>query len=167
VAEPFLSSGSGFDEAVAALDALYPAPIDGRALLLMGHGSEHPANGLYSMLEAKLADLGPGRFVANVEGYPGIERAIKRLRSRGIASVDIAPLMLVAGVHVYEDMVGDDEGSWINLLGRAGIEARPILHGLGEDEAVRRVFASRLKATLTRLREDTPAIGHGVGASTP
>jgi len=49
--------------------------------------------------------------------------------------------MLVAGDHARNDMAGEDEDSWKNILERGGIEADCIIAGLGSYAFVQRMFA--------------------------
>ena len=49
--------------------------------------------------------------------------------------------MLVAGDHARNDMAGEDEDSWKNILERDGIEADCMIAGLGSYAFVQQMFA--------------------------
>ena len=53
----------------------------------------------------------------------------------------LAPLMLVAGDHARNDMAGEDEDSWKNVLERGGIEVSCVMAGLGSYAFAQRMFA--------------------------
>lgn len=118
------------------------------SVILFGHGTEHPSNAVYGMLQTVLVDEGyENIFVATVEGYPTVSNVVKKLKNRGIRQTKLVPLLLVAGDHVKKDMASDGEGSLKSALQKEGIEVKLHMHGLGEldkfDELyIRRVYDS-------------------------
>ena len=58
------------------------------------------------------------------------------------------PSMLVAGDHAHNDMAGDEEDSWKNLLKAQGYDVDYIMKGLGELPAIQQLFVEHAKAAL-------------------
>ena len=127
---------------IPILDRHLPTPGEGEALLLMGHGSEHWANAVYSLLQYCLDDSGRSRVVvATVEGYPDLEAACRRLERLNVRRVTLAPLMLVAGEHALSDMAGEGADSWRSILTAKGFEAAVSLKSLGTMAEIAEIFA--------------------------
>lgn len=116
-------------------------------LVLMGHGSEHFSNAAYAQMEYILRDMGLKRaFVGTVEGYPGLDEVLRALKGfEGIKRLRLLPFMIVAGDHAKNDMAGDGPGSWRAVFESLGYETACILKGLGEDEAIRAIFADHVR----------------------
>lgn len=88
----------------------------GEGLLLMGHGTKHPANIAYAGLQEYFRQTDPSIYVATIESHPAIEEVIPQLRAAGINSVWLMPLLTIAGDHVLNDMAGDKKESWRSIL---------------------------------------------------
>ena len=114
---------------------------DGKALLLMGHGSEkHPVT-VYEQLQESLAKAGISNvFVGTVEGTPSFDDAKALLDGSGYRNVVLAPLMIVAGDHAIHDLAGEED-SWKSLLEADGYSTDVIMAGLGEYEEIQALFA--------------------------
>ena len=125
---------------------------DDEALILMGHGTEHQANEIYSLLQKKLDELRYNCIVGTVEGTPSFEDAVKLLKQRASSKAKLLPLMFVAGDHAKNDMAGDEEDSLLTLVQSAGVEAEPVVRGLGESTAIREAYILRTKEAIDRLK---------------
>ncbi|MDO5100616.1 MAG: sirohydrochlorin cobaltochelatase [Eubacteriales bacterium] len=124
------------------------------ALLLMGHGTDHPINPVYAAFDYMCKERGfENAFVGCVESYPYLDQVIPLLKKGGYRSVHLVPLMLVAGVHAHDDMVGDDPDSWKNRLEEAGFSVSYDLIGLGDDPAVQEYFVQRIHDILNDEKE--------------
>lgn len=148
---PLLESEKDAEEAADAVMAY----LDGKrqqdeAIVLMGHGQEH---GLADLTFAGATNIFKSRdphiFMATVEGSRNFEQLAAELKKTGVKKVLLAPLMLVAGDHARNDLAGTDSASWASRLGKAGIEARSCLLGLGEVPGIAAIFARH-----TRQNED-------------
>lgn len=118
---------------------------ENNAVVLMGHGTAHPANSVYGCLQAVFEDEGyENVFVTTVEGYPNFENVIKRLRRRNISEVTIAPLMVVAGDHARNDMASDEDESLKSMLEAEGIKVNVHMKGLGESEKFNQLYINRI-----------------------
>ncbi|MDF2654228.1 MAG: sirohydrochlorin cobaltochelatase [Bacillota bacterium] len=115
------------------------------ALVLMGHGSEHPINAAYAAMDYRFKDEGyPNVFVGTVEGYPDLEVVLKQVKSFAPKKVTLLPLMVVAGDHAVNDMASDEEDSWKTAFEKEGFEVECILRGLGEFPAIRKIYLEHI-----------------------
>ncbi|MBE6029582.1 MAG: sirohydrochlorin cobaltochelatase [Clostridiales bacterium] len=114
---------------------------DGKALLLMGHGSEKHPVPVYEQLQESFAKAGIcNAFVGTVEGTPSFDDGKALLDGSGYKSVVLAPLMIVAGDHAIHDLAGEED-SWKSRLEAAGYSTDVIMAGLGEYEEIQALFA--------------------------
>lgn len=119
------------------------------SVILFGHGTEHPANAVYGMLQTVLVDEGYDNvFVATVEGYPTMENAIKKIKSKGIKKTKLVPLLLVAGDHAKNDMASDEDDSMKSKLEKEGIEVKLHMHGLGEVDKFEQLYVNRIHDSI-------------------
>lgn len=142
---PILYRTQDYFKAVEALKTQLPKLEENHCVILMGHGSAHPANSAYALLqyildEAKLSNV----HVATVEGYPMLEQVIPKLKEKSIEEVTLMPFMLVAGDHAINDMAGLDEDSWKSRLEKCGVKVNVYLHGLGENEAFQKIYIDHI-----------------------
>ncbi len=122
-----------------------------QALVLMGHGTEHFANGAYCQLENTFRYLGyENVYVGTVEGFPGLDYVLSRLKKKNISKVILLPFMVVAGDHAQNDMAGPGSNSWKSVLEQNGYQVEVKLQGLGELLEIRKLFSDHmLKAVNT------------------
>lgn len=119
------------------------------ALVLMGHGSDHYANKLYSDFADICRKLGyQNLFIATLEAKPSIDDIISQLKAAGYRNVTITPLLFVAGGHACKDMAGDEPDSWKSRLEAEGFTVTAIVKGLGEYAAIRELYAKHLYDTM-------------------
>ena len=102
--------------------------------MLSGTGASDPGSGIYKCVDG------------TVEGYPEITDVKEKLEQLSCQKAILAPLMLVAGDHARNDMAGEDEDSWKNILERDGIEADCMIAGLGSYAFVQRMFCGTCAA---------------------
>ncbi|ALB46481.1 sirohydrochlorin cobaltochelatase [Clostridium beijerinckii] len=115
------------------------------SVILFGHGTEHPSNAVYGMLQTVLVDEDyENVFVATVEGYPTVENVVKKLKKKGINKTKLVPLLLVAGDHVKNDMASDEDDSLKTRLQKEGIEVKLHMHGLGESDKFDGLYINRI-----------------------
>ncbi|MBC8059563.1 MAG: sirohydrochlorin cobaltochelatase, partial [Clostridiaceae bacterium] len=122
--------------------------------VFMGHGSAHSANACYSCLQLVLQDRGFNNvYIANVEGYPDIQNVISKIKiSQTVEAkkkeVTLIPLMLVSGDHARNDMAGEEEDSFKNLLLKAGFKVNLYLHGLGELQDFQDIYLKHIEDVI-------------------
>ena len=122
-----------------------------QAVVLMGHGSSHAANSDYAALDYVLKERGmKNYYIGAVEGYPEIKVVIKQLKEKNYKKVKLAPLMLVAGDHAQNDMIGENEDSWKNILESEGFDVEIQLKGLGEYEGIQNKYAEKLRSLMEK-----------------
>lgn len=117
--------------------------------VLVGHGTMHPQGTAYWALQSMLIDNDMENIlIGTVEGYPGPEQVLKRLKKLGAKKVLIAPMMLVAGDHAKNDIAGDDEDSWKNMLEAEGFKVEVFLRGLGEFDEIENLYINHLEDAI-------------------
>ena len=146
---PLLSTPRDFYHVAEALCPFVPGADTRRAVVFVGHGTDHPAWTAYTALEVFLRKVcGPSVWVGVVEGEPGPQAISKELERAGIREVSLVPLMLVAGVHFQEDLAGGGGDSWHSVLSSRGMRTVPVPSGLGVLPAVRRPFYRHIEEAL-------------------
>lgn len=142
-------------EAVDAFATQFPALGDGEALLVMTHGTPHPSNAYYAVIQDRLNKLNLGNiFVYSVEGMPVLDDVIPILKQKGVKHVILMPMMMVAGDHANNDMAGDEDDSHRSILRKEGFTVTPYIHGMGENPAVRKVFVERALESWNALQNE-------------
>ena len=124
------------------------------ATLIMAHGTPHPGNAYYSVIQDRLHQLGMNNvFVYSVEGRPNLEDVIPKLKAGGFNHVTLMPIMMVAGDHANNDMAGDEEGSWKTTFEDAGYDVTCLVRGLGELPAIQDIFVKHAQAAIDKLNK--------------
>lgn len=123
-------------------------------VVFAAHGNaRHPQfNRQLVRLDVLLRDACPAAQVATVEGEPGaagLAAAAKLARTAG--RVHFIPFMLVAGVHIMEDVMGDDAKSWKQIV---AAKSTTCSLPLGRRDGVLELFFSHLDDCLEELAGD-------------
>ena len=140
---------------VKTLRQEFPEPEKDEAILFMAHGTLHPSNSFYMLLQTRMDAAGwENAFVYTMAGWPRLEHVMSKLKERGIRRVTLAPLMLAAGVHSARDMAGDGPDSHRSRLKAEGFEVETVLTGLGEMEEVRALYVNCVNEAWDRLLEE-------------
>lgn len=146
VGAPLLTEEDDFKACAPVLMSVVSELKDKEVLVFMGHGSEHFANGAYCQMENTLRYMGHENvYVGTVEGFPGIDYVMQRMKRKGFQKVFLAPFMIVAGDHARNDLGGDEEDSWKSILVEAGYEVDVILKGMGEIDDIAEMFVEHAK----------------------
>jgi sirohydrochlorin cobaltochelatase len=150
---PLLSGESDLEAvANAVANAFSACESEGRAIVLMGHGTEAAANHVYEKFQKKLEEMGHhDYYIGTVEARPSLEDIAVRLKKAGIYKrVLLAPFMVVAGDHAVNDMAGEEETSWKSVLTKEGYEVECLLKGLGEKKEIQAIYAEHARAAVER-----------------
>ena len=116
------------------------------ALILMGHGTIHESDNIYTRFEHVLRDVGYANdFVGTVEGFLNVDYLIRRLKRRSFRKIFAMPLMVVAGDHACNDLAGEDKDTWNSKLKAAGYETDLIIKGLGEIDEIAEIYADHAR----------------------
>lgn len=144
-------------ESMKALSTEFPKIGKKEAVLLMAHGTPHPSNAYYSVMQNRLNELGMNNvYIYSVEGWPHLDTVIPQLKSKGIKKVTLIPMMMVAGDHANNDMAGSEPDSHKSILEKEGIKVDTYLHGMGENSEIRKLFVDRANEALAALQAETP-----------
>ena len=118
------------------------------AYVFVGHGTDHPSWTSYLVLERIMNEvIGENTFVGVIEGVPSRDELVRRVCERGFESVNLIPLMLVAGRHYYEDLAGKSN-SWKEAFERAGRRVRVEERGIGYLTDVVEIFSRHIEEAL-------------------
>lgn len=151
IGSPLLYDTEDYRKVVSAVMDQFAELGDREALVLMGHGTEHPINAAYAAMDYIFKDMGFGNvFVGTVEGYPDLDTVKKHVDAFKPDKVFLMPLMVVAGDHAVNDMASDEEDSWKTMFEDAGYEVECILKGLGEFQAVRDIYLEHIAAMIDK-----------------
>ena len=131
----------------------FPKLGKNNAVLLMAHGTPHPANAYYAVMQDRLEELGYNNaLIFSVEGWPALETIIPKLKARKIKNITLMPFMMVAGDHAKNDMAGAEDDSYKSILEKEGFKVSAYLHGLGENDAVREIFVKKANQAWDALQ---------------
>jgi len=88
--------------------------------------------------------------VCSINGQPGTDKLADAKREAATSGrVNFIPLMVVAGVHVAEDILGDDVGSWKSIV---GAKVATCTKPLGYNDQVLAVYFEHLDEALATLK---------------
>lgn len=137
-----------------AVSTQFPKTSKDSAIMLMAHGTPHPGNAYYSVIQDRIHELGMNNvFVYSVEGRPNLEDVIPKLHAKGIKSITLMPIMMVAGDHANNDMAGDEPDSHKSILTKEGFKVSAYIHGLGENQAIRDIYVQRAEEAVAAMQK--------------
>ena len=146
-----LTGEQDIDDVIAALE---PEIRPGVPNVIVAHGNEKYSvyNDSLLAFAKRIEARYPNVLVASVEGQPGdepLERARELARRKG--AVHFIPLMIVAGDHIENDVLGGEAESWKS---RIGAERTTVSPPLGFNDAVLEVYWRHLDRALVRVRSE-------------
>ncbi len=118
----------------------------------MGHGTGHPADGLYALVAQLLQRDHARFFLGTLEGFPGLEDLIGPLQRCGAKRITLLPFLLVPGGHAEEDMAGPGRESWKSILEAEGFEVAAHPRGILESEEIVAMFMEHTRKALAKDR---------------
>lgn len=121
------------------------------AVVLVGHGTAHPADAAYSRMARVLQRDHRNAFLGTIDGFPGMAEALDEVRASGVRRVRLVPFLLVAGGHASKDIAGDGSKSWKSGFEEAGYEVDLNLLGMGENPRVVEVFLEHTRRAAEGL----------------
>ena len=114
-------------------------------VLLVGHGTDDPANALYCQSDYMFQAKEYSNFhVATIEGFPSIENAFQVLKNGRAKAVTLVPFMLVAGDHAANDISVE----WKEAMENLGLKVDVKMEGLGQIPEIQDLFIQHLKDQL-------------------
>jgi sirohydrochlorin cobaltochelatase len=153
---PLLASPGDYEWLAAALPE-NGASANHSARVLVGHGTDHPAWTAYPALQQILRKTGHNIHVATVEGASARAETIRAVIRSGADHVHLVPLMLVAGVHLAEDIAGEED-SWKQAFQDAGLSVTVEEHGLGKQAAVVDIFLAHIRDALAVIPDRSASV---------
>ena len=155
IGEPLLTSDEDFEAVAQAIVDATKEYDDGKtAICFMGHGTEAESNQVYAKMQNVLTDMGcTNYYVGTVEATPSLDDVLKLVQTGDYERVVLEPLMVVAGDHANNDMAGDDPDSWKSTFEAAGYEVVPVVRGLGELEAIQKLYVQHAQAAIEALNQ--------------
>jgi len=149
---PLLAGPEDVEACARAVMASLPAERKAdEAVILLGHGTHHPANIYYPGLQFFLNRLDPLVLVGTVEGTPSLDDVRRVLKERKVSRAFLLPFMAVAGDHAMNDMAGGESDSWKSVLTADGVTCVPVLRGTAENQAFVDIWLDHLQTALERL----------------
>ena len=131
-------------ETINALKSQFPKQGKSDAILIMAHGTPQVSNAYYSVIQAKIDEMGlKNVYVYTVEGWPSLETVLPKLKANGIKHITLMPMMMVAGDHANNDMAGDEPDSHESQLEAEGFTVDAYIHGIGENQKIRDLYVQR------------------------
>ena len=123
------------------------------AYVLMGHGTSHSANRVYSQMAKVLEKDQKNVFLGTLEGFPGIDEVLLQTKKSGVEKVILMPFLLVAGGHALEDLTGDSANSWRGVFEREGFRTEVILKSLAENDGVIDIFVEHTRKAVRMFKD--------------
>lgn len=138
VSEPLLANEEDIRRLTSILSAI--AEKEPNPLLLMGHGSDHAADDVYSCLKAALPE---NISLACLKGKHTLESLFPKLETLKTQKITLMPLMLVVGKHA-QDALSETETSWKSILESRGFDVQVRAQGLGELPIIHQMIVEKV-----------------------
>ena len=153
IGRPFLSDSKDCEVMAGILNRRFEKKVGtGKAIALMGHGSPHMANAMYSELQLALSRVSNHFFVGTVETPPTFDDVLNALKKTRYKTVLLSPFMIVAGDHANNDLTdADDPESWLSQFKELGFKVETELVGLGEYPEIVQLFVRRVRDLMEEI----------------
>lgn len=113
-------------------------------VVFVGHGTEHPANAIYSQMDRLMKRCSPRCHVGTIEGFPALDDVVQQLRQAKARRVVLVPLMFVAGDHAKNDISVE----WKEALEKEGMQVELCIEGLGQRADVQDLFVRHVRDAM-------------------
>jgi sirohydrochlorin cobaltochelatase len=146
---PLLANAEDIQKAIRAVE---PSLRQDRVNVFVGHGNPDKLANAKLMEFTEAAEKGrENAFVFAVEGEPGLRRLPEaRAKAKELGGVHFVPMMIVAGEHIMEDVMGEGAESWRSQIGAADATcAQP----LGANDAILDIYFDHTDAALKAFEE--------------
>jgi len=149
---PLLATQQDMKKTVNAILSVIPRERKKEeAVILIGHGSHHPANAFYAALMLQLQLEDSNIYIGTVAGYPELDTVLELLMKNAVTKAYLMPFMSVAGDHAKNDMAGEEEDSWKSVLSNNGIECQLVMKGTAEFDQFVDIWLEHLAAVLSHF----------------
>ena len=120
-------------------------------VVLVGHGSDSPANAMYCQIYYLLKAEGKSSWhVGTIEGFPTIENVEQQLRNSKNKNVILVPLLYIAGNHQKDDI----DGVWKTQLQTKGYHVDVLGKGLGEMAEIQDMIIAKIDAQIKAVNSE-------------
>lgn len=120
-------------------------------VVLVGHGSDSPANAMYSQIDYLLKTEGKSSWhVGTIEGFPKIENVEQQLKNSKNKNVILVPLLYIAGNHQKEDI----DGVWKTQLQTKGYHVDVFGKGIGEMTEIQNMIIDKIDAQIKTVNSE-------------
>ena len=120
-------------------------------VVLVGHGSDSPANAMYSQIDYLLKAEGKSSWhVGTIEGFPKIENVEQQLKNSKNKNVILVPLLYIAGNHQKEDI----DGVWKTQLQNKGYHVDVFGKGIGEMTEIQNMIIGKIDAQIKTVNSE-------------
>lgn len=120
-------------------------------VVLVGHGSDSPANAMYSQIDYLLKAEGKSSWhVGTIEGFPKIENVEQQLKNSKNKNVILVPLLYIAGNHQKEDI----DGVWKTQLQTKGYHLDVFGKGIGEMTEIQNMIIGKIDAQIKTVNSE-------------
>lgn len=120
-------------------------------VVLVGHGSDSPANAMYSQIDYLLKAEGKSSWhVGTIEGFPKIENVEQQLKKSKNKNVILVPLLYIAGNHQKEDI----DGVWKTQLQTKGYHVDVFGKGIGEMTEIQNMIIDKIDAQIKKVNSE-------------
>ena len=120
-------------------------------VVLVGHGSDSPANAMYSQIDYLLKVEGKSSWhVGTIEGFPKIENVEQQLKNSKNKNVILVPLLYIAGNHQKEDI----DGVWKTQLQTKGYHVDVFGKGIGEMTEIQNMIIGKIDAQIKAVNSE-------------
>lgn len=163
-----LASNLDYENVVKAVTNAMKSHDDGQtAFVLVGHGTEHPANITYTKLQNEFKEAEFNQyFIGTVESEPDYESVLEALKESGLKKVVLAPFMVVAGDHANNDICGDEDDAWKTMLTKEGFEVVPHVEGIGQNPEIRKIYVEHVRSAISTPAVVGPVMGEHLNPGT-
>ena len=122
-------------------------------VVLVGHGSDSPANAMYSQIDYLLKAEGKSSWhVGTIEGFPKRENVEQQLKNSKNKNVILVPLLYIAGNHQKEDI----DGVWKTQLQTKGYHVDVFGKGIGEMTEIQNMIIGKIDAQIKTVNSEKP-----------
>ena len=153
IGRPFLSDAEDCSIMAGIINRRFEKKVGAsRAVVMMGHGTHHMANAMYSEFQLALSRMSNHFFVGTVESSPTFEDVVNALKKTRYKTLILTPFMIVAGDHANNDLAdADDPESWLSQFKKLGFKVETELTGLGEYPEVMQLFVKRVRDLMREI----------------
>jgi sirohydrochlorin cobaltochelatase len=144
-----LTSDADIDRVVVALSE-HINPVQPTIVVAHGNDRYPQFNQRIEAFAQKIEAVYPQLVVASVEGSPGVA-PLQKVKEKQPQQVNFVPLMIVAGDHIINDVLGDEPDSWKNIIAAPQTDLSP---SLGWNKEILNIYFDHLDQALLELKNN-------------